>query len=371
MRKGPHPLPVHLGMIAANMSDMNSLVPKRAKISHDQAVEMIRGIQLYQNHPYKAPKPQREVVWQKGGMTISKPYDVDIIQNAQSLLIVPSLINGSEILDITPDQSFLNYCYKRAINAYLFDWGDLAKSGDDNITMDELVTDRLVDGIRGVSNIAGATINVMGYCMGGTLILGSIAFASSYMRSMTLVATPWDFHAPSFDFAKQVRVSRLPQNVMGGGFDGISSTVLQSFFAAIDSQASVQKFADFARMDQDSERAKLFIAVEDWINGGGALPQNIAQHCIHEWFENNKPLKGEWVLNRKKVNLKRLPENILSIYSSRDKIVPMDAVEPFVKVTNGNKIILDCGHVGLMVGRNAREKVWKPICDFVQKNNSL
>ena len=63
-------------------------------------------------------------------------------------------------------------------------------------------------------------------------------------------------------------------------------------FAGIDPSMVARKFSAFAEMDMMSEQARLFVAVEDWVNGGADLPAGILIQSVNDWYIHNKPIKG-------------------------------------------------------------------------------
>ena len=54
------------------------------------------------------------------------------------------------------------------------------------------------------------------------------------------------------------------------------------------------KYRAFARLRQDSERARLFVALEDWLNDGIPLAAPVARECMAGWYGGNTPARGAW-----------------------------------------------------------------------------
>ncbi len=371
MRKGPHPLPVHLGMIAANMQDIQKYVPvSSVNISESDAVEMMRGIKMYQEHSFVAPILPTENIWSDLGVTIKRPVMDKETSGKYPLLLVPSLINKANILDVSAEKSMLRWLNSRGVETYLLDWGDFKSAEDQSIDIADIVKTKLAGAIRAVSKIHGTPVDVLGYCMGGTLLLLSHCFASEHIRRMILLATPLDFNTGARDFAHNVRI--LSPNILPIIKDKghLPAEWVQALFASIDPNGSAQKFANFASMDQDSAAAKLFISVEDWLNDGIDLPKNIACHCIQDWFVDNKISKGDYYIADQRININNIDTKILIIASNNDKIVPLEnAVNLHKTAGNSNVdiISLNSGHIGLIVGREAEHHVLNPILNWLAK----
>ncbi len=353
MRKAPHPLAVHLGMVAANMSGIQKYAANFPgdTISEADAVQMVHGIKMYQEHSF-IPKPMpNETIWSNASLSIVKPSKSKVT-SPNPLLLVPSLINKANILDISRVRSMLRWFNNQGIETYLLDWGNLCP--DDN--MDSII-EKLCSAVQDVSKITGGKlVDVLGYCMGGTLLMQSYACASGHIRRMILLATPWDFSVGAL--AQNVRIWSPAVLPVLEQRDHLPSEWVQALFASLDPNGSAQKFIRFASMDQDSQEAKLFVSVEDWLNNGVDLPKDVALHCIQNWFIDNKLVENNFKINA----------DILVLASKADKLVPFESASAICKsFPNIGLIELNCGHIGLIVGRNAINDVWKPILNWLNK----
>ena len=372
MRNGPHPLSVHLGIAASNMARMHEYASavNATQYNHDDLVETVRGIQMYQNHPYARTSMDYEIIYQREELRILKPLGQKKIANSVPLILVPSLINRSSILDINAEMSFLRWLSAKNINAYLLDWGNIS-ANDADMSMHHVVQEMLLDGVSAVSKINHSSVNLIGYCMGGVLCAGLCAIRPDLINRMVLLATPWDFQDDKNILAKHVRIwSNYIDPIMSErGY--IPSEWIQALFAGYDPDGAVQKFARFASMNQGSAEANLFVAVEDWLNEGVDLPANIARHCMQNWFKDNVLLNNSWVLeNEYNVDLKSINKDILIVASDKDRLVPYScAIRAKETLQNANVDILkkSSGHIGLIVGKKAVNDVWIPIYQWLEK----
>ncbi len=350
MRDAPHPLAVHLGMVAANMSGIQKYAANFPDaISEADAVQMVRGIKMYQEHDF-TPKPMpNETIWSDASLSIVKPSQSKVT-SSNPLLLVPSLINKASILDISQERSMLRWFNNQGIETYLLDWGDLCL--DDNMNS---IIEKLCGAVRAVSKITGKPVDVLGYCMGGTLLMQGYAYASDHIRRVILLASPWDFGVGAL--AQNVRIwspAVLPVVKQRGC---LPADWVQALFASLDPNGSAQKFIRFASMDQDGLEAKLFVSVEDWLNDGVDLPKDVAQHCIQDWFTDNSLATSSLEIDA----------DILVLASKADRLVPFDCAAAIKASLNVDVIELNCGHIGLIVGRNAVNDVWKPILNWLNK----
>ena len=371
MREGPHPLAVHLGMAASNMAGMQAYIAQpQLLLSEASAVKMMRGIQLYQRHDFKQPLLKTREVWRCGGVSILEPImqDQHQIASAAPLLLIPSLINKSNILDLSEEHSVLRWLRKNGVEAYLLDWGDFTSDDDCHMDMDSLILNRLCPAIEYMAQAHGAAIDVLGHCIGGTLALAAASLSPDHIRCMVLLSAPWDFMDETFNLAKNVRIwsQFLVPSVSDAG--ALSKYWTQALFASLDPQGSSQKFINFSEMDQNGEQARHFVRVEDWLNDGADVPAAIASACIEGWFTRNNPINGLWTVGGYGVDLGLIQSNVLIVASKTDNLVPYScAIAAQNDLTNSNVRCVDGGkgHIGLVLGRQSIERVWKPISDHL------
>ena len=374
MRKGPHPLPVHLGMAAANMKGIQDYASNfPASLTQLDAVEMVRGIKMYQEHAFTPKELPLETIWQEGGTSVKRPIMAQGSREdggGSPLLIIPSLINKTNILDISEEQSMLRWFNMHGIDAYMLDWGDFSDDQEQDIGMEVLIQGKLIKSIQAVSKKTGKSVDVAGYCMGGVLLLAGYAQAQGHIRRMVLLASPWDFHIGSSALARNVRIWSPTVLPIVKDRGCLPAEWVQALFASLDPKGSAQKFIKFASMDQSSSEARLFVSVEDWLNDGVDLPGNIAQHCIQDWFVDNKPALGQWSVAGENIDIGDIRSDVLIIASENDQLVPYDcalSVKNSLSSANIDVITPTCGHIGLIVGRQAKEAVWRPMLDWLKK----
>ncbi len=357
-RSGPHPLPIHLG-----------LAQFYALKSNDDLIlqKMIEGIQKYHNSSYRPQQSKLPVIWQQGEARIllcaaqaGKPAD------APSIVLVPSLINRSSIFDLCEGRSLVRWLAEKGVNVYLLDWG---APMDDKAQhdVDGVVLKRLIPALSFVTKHAGRKCHVLGYCMGGTLLLGAASKMQNEIESVTLLATPWDFSLSMPKLLQQIEIGYIAGDTILSEKGFLPAASLQGLFAALDPEKAMRKFIDFAAMEQKSEEAHLFVAVEDWLNEGVDLPRAVAHTCLYDWFLRNKPGKGEWRLGGEVVNPQKIEVPLLVIASRKDRLVSYNsAMAVMENMPTAHHIDPPCGHIGMIAGNKAPENVWRPILGWIQ-----
>lgn len=363
MRKGPYPLSVHIGMATSSwpvLSNQKELALLQEM--SDGIQKMLQGIQQYQSHPYRPKSVGGKEVWRNGTVSVRRYGDA---KGKRALLLVPSLINGSSIFDLCTERSFASWLEHHGMNVYLLDWGAITNDAEQS-TMDALVLQRLVPAIQAVCEMEEQPVNVLGYCMGGTMMMAAAKHVQHQLARMVMLATPWDFHAGSQDLLHRVQYwAPSAMTFINSGQD-LPVEGIQTLFASLDPAMAARKFIRFVDMPGDSEEAKLFVAVEDWLNDGVALPAAVAKHCIEDWFFENKPGQGAWSIGGELVDPQAIAHQTLIVTSHRDKLVEYDSAAALAKALPNAEILdTDCGHIGMIAGQHSVKNVWQPIADWL------
>ena len=365
------PLSAHVSMAIAQLGTASQ--EGRAACDRDVAdkmSQMLMGIWQYQNHPLTRQKVRQnlplERLWSEGQVSIQTVPDYDYAAGRPSLLLVPSMINKAYIFDLCEERSMLRWLCEQGINAYLLNWG-APEEDKAQANIESVILRRLIPAIQFLSAHSKKPIHALGYCMGGTLLTGAANFLDDKIKSITLLATPWDFHAGSQSLLNQVRfwapsalMSLKEQSVL-------NSDLMQMIFIALDPAMSLEKFSKFGEMDQNSKAAHLFLAVEDWLNDSVNLPSEIARQSIQDWFLNNATMNGEWLVDGRVIRPEDINVPTLIIASDKDRLVEYDCASVLADKIEGATLVNPaCGHIGMMAGKKAISNVWKPLAQWLQ-----
>lgn len=360
-RRGPSPLPVHVGLAMAEYSRMQLA----GEVSPQQMEAMLAGIRKYQEHPYRRDMVPLPVVWQRGTVSL---LHCQADNPKASLLLVPSLINKSIILDLMPNKSFVRWLAAQGIDTYLLDWGQPVD--DPSLyNIDALVTERLGPAIAQVAQQNGGPVHALGYCMGGTLLVAAALQQSDNLRSIILLASPWDFSAGDKQLATQVKMGTPAALQMLTSEGKLPMDWIQSVFAAVNAGRALRKFSEFAAVEDGSDAARLFVSVEDWLNDGVDMPKALAETCILDWYGKNKPGNGTWEVAGRVIDLADLQIPALVVASQNDRLVPRESSTAMAAVIPDATVLEpSSGHIGMMTGSKAEQTVWKPVADWVIKS---
>jgi polyhydroxyalkanoate synthase len=113
------------------------------------------------------------------------------------LLMVPPCINKYYILDMRPENSLVRYAVEQGHTVFMVSWRNMPAAMG-RATWDDYLEHGVIKAIDVVAEICGADkINVLGFCVGGTLLASALAVLRAKGRapaaSLTLLATMLDF----------------------------------------------------------------------------------------------------------------------------------------------------------------------------------
>jgi polyhydroxyalkanoate synthase subunit PhaC len=143
--------------------------------------------------------------------------------------------------------------------------------------------------------------------------------------------------------------------------------LLQSLFALLDPWAVADKYRSFARLPPDGARARLFVALEDWLNDGVPLAADVARACLGEWYGQNAPARGLWRIAGLPVDPTSIAMPTFVAAPGRDRIVPPESARPLAQLIPGAVLHQpNAGHIGMAAGARAETSLWRPLLDWLR-----
>lgn len=321
------------------------------------------GIDAYCDHPVKRDLEDPDVFRTYGH---SRVLDFGALlapgqRGKKPVLLVPSLVNRGYILDLCAHRSFARTAAEHGFHVYLVDWGDPGKE-EENFTLSDYAGRRLVNMAVDVKTASAGELQGLGFCMGGNLILGAAVVNPGLFKSLVFLGTPWNFHAEGQDIPRRMAAYYELIAPLCEEQGHMPVDILQSFFAGLDPMLTIRKFIGFAGMDSDSDKARDFVILEDWVNDGMPLALEVARESILEWYGENTPHKGMWRINGKAVRPQKMNIPSLVVAPSNDRIVPPDSALALARQLPDAEVFQPAfGHVGLIASSKAPSQVWPRI----------
>jgi polyhydroxyalkanoate synthase subunit PhaC len=327
----------------------------RSMTAHDpqQMEQALLGLRRYQEAEREPSPPLMPVITEANGAMLR-----DYGGGGPPLLFVPSLINPPNVLDLPGERSMLRWFAAQHFRVLLLDWGS-----DGAARRSMSVADHVEQIIVPLMATLDDVPALVGYCLGGTMAVGAAALAP--VAAVATIAAPW--HFAGFPDAAQQMLAQLWQasrpNAEALGV--LPMEVLQSAFWSLDPARTIAKFQEFAAVPPGSEEARAFVTLEDWANDGPPIAAAAAREMFEDFIGADRPGRGEWRVGARVADPSALACPLLNIVSTRDRIVPHATA-----IRHGERIDLDQGHVGMIVGSRAKEALWQPLAAWLSSRSA-
>jgi polyhydroxyalkanoate synthase len=320
---------------------------------------LLAGIAAYRRHPYSRTLPDPPAIWAEGDTRL-----LDYGGTGPVLLFVPSLINRAQVLDLAEGRSMLRFLAGQGTRPLLLDWG-WPGAAERGFTLTDYIAGRLERALMA----APGPVVLVGYCMGGLLALAAALRRPDRVRALALLATPWDFHTgPEETIRARTAAALLPglEPLMQAS-GTLPVDAIQTLFAGLDPFGIPQKFRAFARLDPASDRARNFVALEDWLNDGVPLAAPVAREALGGWYGANTPARGAWRVAGAAVDPSALAMPVFCAVPARDRIVPPASAEALAaRLRQGRIHVAAGGHIGMAAGSGAGAALWRPLLAWLR-----
>lgn len=369
MREAPRPFNLHLFTTACMLSSAGfpyvcdpAQRGKALEAIKAMTAEMMEGLNVYRTANMRADRRMHPAIWQDGGTRLLRT-NPSAKADAAQILLVPSLINRADILDLDAQHSFAAFLAAKGFDPYILDWGPPG-TPEKTFRIDDYITQRFYPALNQLNRP-----HVLGYCMGGTMAAGGIAALAGHkekLRSLTLLAAPWDFHAGDAGMALRMNAfTTCAQGVMDA--QGVLPVDwIQALFASIDPLFAFNKFRNLVGMDPNSPELRQFVIVEDWLNDGVDLTAPAAKQALEDWYIANQPHNGVWTIGKSLADVSQINVPVLVVAAGNDRLVPSASALAIVQqIDAADTLTPDLGHIGLMASPRAIAGVWEKLADWL------
>lgn len=316
----------------------------------DRTRAALAGLRAYQNAE-RAPAPPAATIVGRIGRVSLRSYGT----TGRPILFVPSLINGSEILDLTAENSMMRGLAAQGLNPVLLDWGCPTERESD-LDIGGHIENYLLPAL----DIVGRDAAMAGYCLGGTMALAAAILRPP--KALILIATPWTYDAFPSQTRSDLQELWLAAEPLARSMGVLPVEILQQIFWRIDPARTVAKFEQFATKNPASAEGRNYVAVEDWANDGPPLSYAAGRELMEDLIGRNMSGTGQWCIAGCTIDPAALSIPLLNFLSTTDRITPAAS-----GWRGGEKVALSEGHVGMIVGRKAPGSLWSRLSSWLSQ----
>jgi polyhydroxyalkanoate synthase len=293
---------------------------------------------------------------------------------AEPVLFCYALINRPYILDLQPDKSVVRQYLARGFDVYIIDWG--VPAHDDRFwTLEHYVDGFLREAVEIVLRRAGrATVHLLGYCMGGTMAAIFAALHPAVVQSLTLLASPIDFAGRESLLNVWADAAHFDVDAFVDAHGNCPAWFLQFCFQNTKPiQNHLEKNLTLFENIEDRRFLSSYYAMELWVNDNIPVAGETFREFVKYFYQENQLVRGDFHLGKRRVDLKQLVCPLLLLMAKNDHLVPPSSTEGIRSRVGGEdveSVVVEAGHVGLVVGGKAQRTVWPEATSWLARRST-
>ena len=289
------------------------------------------------------------------------------------LLIVYALINRPYILDLQPDRSVIKSLVEHGFTVYLIDWGEPSRL-DSSLGLADYVDrylDNCVDHIR--EHEAVPLLNLLGYCMGGTMSVMYAARNPEKIRNLGLMAAGLCFDDTGGVLELWGGEEYFSPESLSKTYGNIPAEFLDIGFALMDPVANtIGKYARLYDNLEDEEFVENFARMEQWLDDGIDVAGRAYAEFLTDIYQSNALYENRLQLDGTPVDLANITMPVLQIVGTYDHLIPPESSTPLNEVIpSEDTTVLEqrTGHIGLSVSSRSHEELWPAVCEWYERRS--
>jgi polyhydroxyalkanoate synthase len=278
------------------------------------------------------------------------------------VLFVFALVNRPYVLDLLPHKSVVRQFLNAGFDVYMIDWGTPSPA-DATKTLHDYVEGHLHRAVERILHETGSPdLNLIGYCMGGTMSAMYASLHRELVRNLILMAAPIDWSSRDSLLLTWTDPKHFDVDAVVDTFGLIPPAFLGNSFALLKPVANYfQKWQGFYDKMDDEKFLEDFFAMETWSNDNIPIAGEVYRDFVKYGFQQNRLVKGTFPLGKHTINLGNITCPVLNLTADADHLVLPCQSTPLkdcVSSTDFTEMSVKAGHIGLSVGSRAHKELW-------------
>ena len=314
-----------------------------------------------------------EVVYEENKLQLKQYESLTDEQHEVPILITYALINKPYILDLQPDRSVVRTLLENGFDVYLIDWGEPSVL-DRSLTLEDYVDryiDNCVDVVRERSG--QESINLLGYCMGGTMATMYAALYPDKVRNLGLMAAGLCFEGTGGILEQWGDDEYFDPETITETFGNVPAEFLDTGFELMDPvQNYVSKYVRLYENMDDPEFVENFARMEQWLDDGIDVAGTAYVEFLEEIYQENSLAKNDLCFGDRHVDIDNIEMPMLQIVAEYDHLIPPAASKPFnncVPSDDTTTMEASTGHIGLSVSSRSHAELWPSVCEWFEQRS--
>ncbi len=286
------------------------------------------------------------------------------------LVFIYALVNRPYILDLKQGRSVVAHFVEQGFDTYLVDWG-IPSGADRHLTLDDYLNGYLVNVLDYLRQRTGARqVNVLGYCMGGTMSAMFTALHPDRVKNLMLLAAPIDFATGDSLLNVWTRRENFDVDKFVDAFGNCPAEFLQATFLLLRPVGNLlEKPINFYEHLHQEKFIDDFLTTETWLQDNIPVPGEVYREFVKYLYQQNLLTQDRMPVGKQIVKLGDITCPVLNIMAGTDDLVPCSQGTPFndlVGSRDRKTILLEgSGHIGLAIGGKAQKEVWPQACQWL------
>lgn len=301
-----------------------------------------------------------KVVWQTELMQLIQYTPSTDKVYKRPLLIVPPWINKFYILDLKQENSFIKWAVDQGHTVFVISW----VNPDERLaekTFEDYMFEGIFAALEGIEKAIGERqVNIIGYCLGGTLTAATLAYMKAKgderIVSATFFTALTDFEDAGelciFIDEEQLRYLEQRMQDDGGVLDG---STMATTFNMLRANDLIWSFViNNYLMGKDPFPFDLLY----WNSDSTRMPAANHRFYLREFYKNNALARGEMTLGGVKLDMSKVTLPVFELATREDHIAPAESVFTGAGLFSGpvEFVLAGSGHIAGVVNPPEKKK---------------
>ena len=212
---------------------------------------------------------------------------------------------------------------------------------------------------------------MLGYCLGATLaVVYAALFPDAPLRNMILLTAPIDFSSqPEGSMAMWLAEGRVDIDKLVDTVGNVPGELIRFWAKMLKPVENFMgSYVNLMKMVDDESAVRAWQVINRWVEDVIPFSGEAFRQFVQTYLRGNKLIKGEHTIKGQPVNLANIKASLFNIVAQHDHLVSQSQSESVMELVSSEDKelkIIPSTHVGIMISRQARYKLWPEVVDWL------